>query len=134
MSPVTSVFAIGSLAMLSVACTSPYESLAAQRMREICAADPNICENGVIVAKRLPQPGIQLPLSVLRVQRFHCDDGSGGQGTDLRVTAHVINVGTASFTSTQPISLTATLSNDGHSAAKSMPGGILAGVVGALAN
>ena len=51
MSRVTMVFATGALAML-VGCNQ-YETLAGQRMREICRSDPNICENGLIVAKYL---------------------------------------------------------------------------------
>jgi hypothetical protein len=105
------------ITMLSLdGCPNGYETQAALRMKDVCAQRQSWCDDGLIVVGRLPpaQVAIPIPLALLEIARFHCDDQSGGQGTSLRVTAHVLNYGNAVFDSAQPVNMTATISADGQ--------------------
>lgn len=81
------------------------ETLAEQRIHEICARDPSICQDGELVAKWLPpKVGVQI-----EVRNLKCElTASGAQA--LRLTAHVKNVGDTDFRPTQNINMTATFS------------------------
>jgi hypothetical protein len=102
------------LGLLLAGCGNSYQSQAALRMREICSQRQSWCKDGLIVVERMPPARVVLPIPWLEVDRFHCDDQSGGQGTSLRVTAHVLNYGAAVFDSPLPVNMTATLSDDGQ--------------------
>jgi len=106
--------------LLSLAgCHNGYETQAALRMKELCAQHQSWCSDGQVVVERLPpaqgaQVSVSIPLALPEIARFHCDDMSAGQGTSLRVTAHVLNFGNAVFDNTQPVNMTATVSDDGR--------------------
>jgi hypothetical protein len=105
------------LAVLALAgCGNSYQSQAALRMRDICSQRQSWCKDGLVVVERLPpaQLAVPIPIALLEIARFHCDDQSGGQGTSFRVTAHVLNYGTAVFDNAQPVNMIATLSDDGQ--------------------
>ena len=107
---------VGITALLLAGCPNSYETRAALRMKEICAQHQSWCRGGLIVVERLPpaQVTIPIPIASPEIARFHCDDQSGGQGTSLRVTAHVLNYGSAVFDNAQPVNMTATVSDDGQ--------------------
>ncbi|HVN45743.1 MAG TPA: hypothetical protein VMT66_10965 [Steroidobacteraceae bacterium] len=111
------------IALLSLGgCGNSYDKQAGIRMRDICAVSAVLCKDGLLVLERPPQsafPTLLTPL--LEIQRFHCDDQSQN-GTSLRVTAHVLNFGSATFDNVQPVNLVATLSDDGQRVLKSAVG------------